>query len=202
MSDSFAERVYSRGECAVFRKATDPLGGLANMAGGYPLRVNGVIIHSSEALYQACRFPSHLAAQERVLAQKSPMTAKMVSKPFREHTRPDWEEVRVGIMRWVLRVKLICQWESFGTILSSTGHRPIVEDSHKDRFWGALPQEDGNLIGANVMGRLLMELREELNQLKGQKEYRLPPVPIVDFLLLGEPIRTIVRTLGKNPQKN
>ena len=68
------------------------------------------------------------------------MTAKMVSKPHRKDSRSDWDEVRVQIMRWCLRVKLAQHWETFGELLLSTGERPIVEESSRDPFWGAKQQ--------------------------------------------------------------
>ena len=49
-------RIYQRDQCVVFLKTKEVFGGLSNMAGGYGLRVNGIHIPSSEALYQACRF--------------------------------------------------------------------------------------------------------------------------------------------------
>ncbi len=35
---------YRRAECAVFLKTTERFGGLSNMAGGYPLSLNGIRI--------------------------------------------------------------------------------------------------------------------------------------------------------------
>jgi len=67
-------------------------------------------------------------------------------------------------MRWCIRVKLVQNWRRFSSLLLATGNRPIVEKSWKDSFWGAKPLEDGRLVGRNVLGRLLMELREELRQ--------------------------------------
>ena len=51
-------REYDRAKSAVFRKTKERFGALSNMAGGFPLHVNGVKIRTSEALYQACRFPT------------------------------------------------------------------------------------------------------------------------------------------------
>ena len=50
-------RTYEPEECVVFRKTAEAFGGLSNMAAGFPLKVNGVSVRTSEALYQACRFP-------------------------------------------------------------------------------------------------------------------------------------------------
>ncbi|MCZ2075827.1 MAG: NADAR family protein [Bryobacterales bacterium] len=128
-------RTYRRDECVTFRKTDEPFGGLSNMAPGYPLCVNGVPIGTAEAIYQACRFPYRPDVQRLIIGQTSPMTAKMRSKPYREDTRPDWESVRVTIMRWSLRVKLVQNWNKFAALLLETGDKPIVEDSRKDDFW-------------------------------------------------------------------
>jgi hypothetical protein len=72
------------------------------------------------------------------------------SKRYRASTRSDWDNVRVNIMRWCLRVNLAQNWSTFGALLRKTGDRPIVEQSRKDEFWGAKPQKDGTLVGINV----------------------------------------------------
>src|SRR5947207_340527 len=98
--ESFDTVTYRRGDCVVFCKTKEAFGGLSNMAGGYPLHVNGLDILTSEALYQACRFPRRADVQKLILAERSPMGAKMRSKPYRaDHTRPDWEQVNADIMR-------------------------------------------------------------------------------------------------------
>src|SRR5689334_15314566 len=98
--------IYRRADCVVFRKTREEWGGLSNMAAGFPLRVNDVPILTSEALYQACRFPHLPEVQQLILDQKSPMAAKMVGKPYRKQSRLDWNRVNVDMMRWSLRVKL------------------------------------------------------------------------------------------------
>src|SRR5436190_6849081 len=108
---------YHRADCAAFRKTGELWGEFSNMAGGFPLFINGVRILTSEALYQACRFPHLPDVQREIIAQASPMRAKMKSKPYRDNSRPDWERVRNSIMKWCLRVKLAQNWESFGELL-------------------------------------------------------------------------------------
>lgn len=92
-------RTYRREECATFRKTDERFGGLSNMAPGFPLCINSVHVGTAEAIYQACRFPHRPDLQRLIISQTSPMTAKMRSKPYREETRPDWDDVRVAIMR-------------------------------------------------------------------------------------------------------
>src|SRR5436190_807211 len=103
-------RTYVRGDSVVFCKTTEAYGGLSNMAAGFPVCVNGVRIRTSEALYQACRFPHMPDVQRLIIDEASPMTAKMRSKPYRKDSRADWERVRVKVMRWCLRVKLSQNW--------------------------------------------------------------------------------------------
>lgn len=185
-------RTYNRNESVVFSKTDEPFGGLSNMAGGFPLKVNGLRILTSEALYQACRFPHKPDVQRLIIEQASPMTAKMKSKPYRRDSRPDWDQVRVKIMRWCLRVKLVQNWEKFSKLLLATGNCPIVEQSWKDDFWGTKPVDDQTLVGMNVLGRLLMELREEVRSGGRAAFLRVDPLAIPDFLLLGQPIQPVI----------
>ena len=184
-------RTYDRASSIVFLKTDAPFGGLSNMAGGFPLWVNGNRILTSEALYQSCRFPHRPEVQALVIEQKSPMTAKMKSKPYRHDSRPDWDQVRVKIMRWCLRVKLAQNWLTFSELLLKTGERPIVEESRKDAFWGAKATGDGTLVGMNVLGRLLMELREAIKVESRESLSQVKPLAIADFLLGGQPIEIV-----------
>ena len=45
-------RTYDRASSVVFLKTDAPFGGLSNMAGGFPLQVQGTRIYTSEALYR------------------------------------------------------------------------------------------------------------------------------------------------------
>ena len=185
----FRNKTYDLVNCATFCKTKDRFGGLSNMAGGFPLIVNEIPIRTSEALYQACRFPDHPEVQAEIIKQASPMAAKLVIKPFVHLTRDDWIDVRVDVMRWALSVKLLQSFVSFGDLLVSTNNLPIVELSMKDDFWGAKPQRDGTLVGQNVLGCLLTELREMFSE----DPFPLLFVdPLVDGMrLMGEEIERI-----------
>lgn len=192
MSGDSQLRTYLREESVVFLKTKEQWGGLSNMAGGYPLCINGVKIRTAEALYQACRFPHDPDIQERILGQASPMRAKMTSKPYRkDHTRGDWDRVRVKVMGWCLRVKLAQNWEKFGQVLRETSDRPIVEESRRDAYWGAKPVDANTLQGVNALGRLLMDLRRKLNSPDADRLRVVDPLTIPDFLLLGKPIARV-----------
>lgn len=184
-------RTYDPGNSVSFRKTKEQYGGLSNMASGFPIVINDIRVPTSEALYQACRYPAKPKVQRLIIGQRSPMTAKMKAKRYNKDTRPDWDSVRVKIMRWCLQVKLAQNWDSFGELLLSTGDAPIVEDSHKDDFWGAKRTDDGELVGTNALGRLLMKLREELKGPNPNHLKAVPPPQIPNFLLNGQPIGNV-----------
>lgn len=163
------------------------------MAAGFPIVLNNELILTSEALYQACRFPHMPEIQKQIIEQNSPMTAKMKSKHHSDKSRDDWNEVRVSIMRWCLRVKLAQNFDKFSQVLMSTGDRSIVELSRKDDFWGTLAagNERTLLVGENVLGRLLMELREKLKSYPISYFEYVNPLNINNFELFGQPIGVV-----------
>jgi ribA/ribD-fused uncharacterized protein len=180
--------------CVEFHKVNEEWGGLSNMNNDFPLVVAGVRVRSSEALYQAMRFPHRPDWQKEVLDAPHAMRAKMESKKEgrrKTGSRPDWEQVQEEVMRWVLRVKLACNLRAFGRLLKETRDRLIVERSRRDRYWGAVLEVDGVLRGENRLGRLLMELREELAARGEAALARVEPPAIGDFLLLGEPVGVV-----------
>ena len=64
-------------------------------------------------------------------------------------------------MRWLLRKKREANRVAIDAVLAETGDRPIVEVSTRDRWWGARPVAE-RYAGRNVLGRLWMELRQQL----------------------------------------
>ncbi|MBK9290864.1 MAG: NADAR family protein [Bacteroidetes bacterium] len=187
------ERIYKIEKICVFRKTKELFGGLSNMASGFPLKINGISILTSEALYQACRFPHMPDVQKKICLEKSPMSAKMVSKPFRSQSRKDWDNVRVDIMYWCLKVKLAQNFVTFGQLLEKTCNKPIVEESIKDPFWDAIRDKENESIlkGTNTLGCLLMKLRQEYNSEKRYELLYVEPLNIPNFLFYGEPIQIV-----------
>lgn len=72
--------------------------------------------------------------------------------------RPDWFDVRLTVMKSVLREK-IRQHEYVRRKLLATGNRELIEDSWRDAFWGWGSIKEGK----NMLGKLWMEVREELD---------------------------------------
>ena len=183
-------RTYNSKDCIVFGKTDGAFGGLSNMASGYPLFINDNLILTTEALYQAMRYPLFPEIQYEIISQNSPMTAKMISKKYHSKTRQDWDDIRVKIMRWTLEVKLSQNWDKFSSLLRETGDKPIVEYSTKDQFWGAFKDADAQLMGINALGRLLMEIREKY-VFNNHKPECIPPLNITGFMLFGYEIETV-----------
>jgi type I restriction enzyme S subunit len=171
---------YTRAHSVVFCSTRDPFGGFSNMAAGFPLRFQGHDYRTSEHLYQSLRFPDYPDIQAEIRGFASPMRAKMASKPHRAtKSRADWDSVCVDVMRFCLRLKLNSYRMTFGRLLLSTGDRPIVEESRRNRDdpWSARGAD--MLVGQNTLGILIMELREELRVLAPGESIpmRLPPYP-------------------------
>lgn len=185
-----ANRIYNSKEAIVFRKTTEPFGGLSNMASGFSLYVNEVIIPSSEHFYQAMRYPTQPEIQNEIIGQDNAMKAKMISNKYKnQYSRPDWEKIQIQIMRWALEIKLAQNWDKFSAILSETENKPIVEFATDNKIWGA--KTLGNdLVGVNALGRLLMELREKYIHSKNRL-YCVNPPNIPALLLYNQYIDVI-----------
>jgi ribA/ribD-fused uncharacterized protein len=88
---------------------------------------------------------------------RSAHLAFKIAERHKAERRQDWDGVKVDIMRQILRAK-VAQHDYVQRKLLATGTRELVENSWRDDFWGWGPNQDGQ----NMLGRLWMELREEL----------------------------------------
>lgn len=96
-------------------------------------------------------------ARLEILQSRSAHDAFKISEAKKEIRRRDWLEVRVDIMRDILRSKA-AQHEYVRRKLLATGDRELIEDSWRDDFWGWGPNRDGQ----NMLGKLWMEIRAEV----------------------------------------
>jgi ribA/ribD-fused uncharacterized protein len=99
-------------------------------------------------------------SRERLKEIGSPLTAKRYGRRVR--MRDGWDEMRVGVMRDLLRQKFTS--EPFRSQLRSTGSRDIVEgNTWHDQLWGdCICEAHAPDPGQNLLGRLIMEIRAEL----------------------------------------
>ena len=76
--------------------------------------------------------------------------------------RKDWEEVKVGIMKELLEEKFYHN-EKLREALKLTGRTELVEDNNwGDTFWGVCKDK-----GENMLGKILMEIRAEIQKMDG-----------------------------------
>lgn len=177
------EKIYNAKEVVSFAKITGEWGGFSNMSYS-ALFVNETFIPSVEALYQCCKYPLYPEIQKEIISQDNAMKAKHVSRNYSKFQRQDWETIKYSIMRWSLMVKLIQDWDNFSFLLRKTTGKQIVEFSCKDTDWGTVPYGKNLLRGRNILGRLLMELRDTF-VLTGNKPQFVPPLNISSFQLFG-----------------
>jgi ribA/ribD-fused uncharacterized protein len=113
--------------------------------------------YTSEAAYHWEKFPDHQAGQIEIQTAHSAHEALKIARKYKNFVRSDWNEVRVPIMKSILQQKVV-QHEYVHKKLLETGDRELIEDSWRDDFWGWGPNKDGK----NQLGKLWMEIREEL----------------------------------------
>lgn len=119
----------------------------------HPFDFDGRSYATAEHAFQAAKCVD-AGDSERVRRAPSPAEAKQIGRQARR--RPDWHDVRVDVMRAVLAAKF--SDPRLRALLIGTGTTELVEENTwGDQFWG---RSDG--VGANVLGRLLMELRDSL----------------------------------------
>lgn len=129
-----------------------------NFYQGERIELDGMSWKTAEHYFQAQKFGAdfvHLIG--KVWEQDTAREAYEVAASNRAHWRPDWQKVKLDVMRKVLAAKFK-QNEDLHKSLCKTGNAQLVEASPKDAFWGYGP--DGK--GENMLGKLLMELRTEL----------------------------------------
>ncbi|MBR2742423.1 MAG: NADAR family protein [Clostridia bacterium] len=130
----------------------------------YPCLVEyeGMIFPSVEHAFQAAKT---LDMQKRITFQVCPTPKEAKACGRKLKLRPDWEEIKIDVMRTLVRDKFTRN-RSFQTdltkLLLDTDDAYLEEgNNHGDRFWGTVKGE-----GRNELGKILMEVRDEL---KGEK---------------------------------
>lgn len=128
----------------------------------------GYRFDTSEHAYHWDKFPpdgyQRLLGEESAIAHRIRLSTsaheafKLAEREAR-FRRPDWDDVKVSVMRDILRAK-VEQHEYVRRKLSETGDRELVENSWRDSFWGW--GEDRN--GLNMLGKLWMEIRAEFSR--------------------------------------
>ena len=168
----WGDQSYPIAQSVFFHKKTDNHWMLSNMA-SCPLEIEGIPFKSSEHLFQTLKF----ATPESIAAVYYAKNAKMTAKHWQKldgHRRTDWGQIVLDVMKFCLKQKYEQSLE-FREELEKTKGYNIVElqvkktdkELSRANAWGVKTKGE-NYVGPNLMGRLLMELRD------GKMEYKLP----------------------------
>jgi len=133
--------------------------------------VKGKTWKTSEHYFQAQKFAGTKFELE-IAKCKSPMEAAEMGRDRSLPLRKDWESVKNNVMREVLIMKF-WQNENCKKELLSTGDESLVEHTDKDSYWA----DGGNGKGKNMLGQLLMEVRQVLRD----QEKFIKSLPEKDF---------------------
>ena len=152
---------------------TDEAWGILGNFGRSPLVLDGVSFPCAESVFQIMKF-SDPEARRSIFPLKG-QHIKMRAKHYEKvvGVRSDWGKILVDALKFCLMTKY-AQSEDFRAELARTGDRFIVEmQSNPKRpanTYSAKLSPDGRTwSGPNLMGRLLMELRDN-----GKLDYHLP----------------------------
>jgi ribA/ribD-fused uncharacterized protein len=168
-------------EAVRFYKTVDPFGCFSNFS-RHPLFVSEKTWPTSEHYFQARKFPDD-NVQQLIRKADSPMAAAQLGRSREYPLRTDWEAVKDEVMREVVRLK-VRQHADVRETLLSTGHADIIEHTVNDSYWA----DGGDGSGKNMLGKILMEIREawRANELS-DKATHLPLPPWIRFPAYDDP---------------
>lgn len=157
----------------VFFLTVDGEWGLLSNFARTPIVIDGVTFDCTEKLFQVMKFTDD--ESRRVIYSKKGQPIKMMARHQEKvgSVREDWGRIFIDAMKFCLMQKY-AQSEVFRKELERSKGKFIVEQQPNPKrpagAYSAKLSEDGKTwIGPNIMGRLLMELRD-----KGTLEYDLP----------------------------
>ncbi|MBD3169025.1 MAG: DUF1768 domain-containing protein [candidate division Zixibacteria bacterium] len=139
-------------EAIKYYSVADEYGWLSNFA-PYPIKLDGKVWPTVEHYFQAQKF-TNKKHREAIRRANNATIACRLGRDRRYKLRPDWESVKVSLMRKAVMAKFT-QHVDLGKSLLSTGNTRLVEHTIKDAFWG----DGGDGHGKNMLGNILMEVR-------------------------------------------
>jgi ribA/ribD-fused uncharacterized protein len=142
-------------QAILFYSTTGPYGCFSNFS-RHPIFLKGKRWRTTEHYFQAQKF----AGTDYETDIRNAPTARQAASLGRSRKVPirrDWEHVKDQVMLDALRAKF-SQHPYLHEILLGTGDALLVEHTERDAYWG----DGGDGSGRNMLGRLLMQVREEL----------------------------------------
>lgn len=115
---------------------------------------------TSEHYFQAAKFfRTDPAWSDMIRQAQTPMIAAQCGRSRAHPIDPDWEAMKDDVMRLALLAKFT-QHPDLQSVLLSTGDQELVEHTRNDRYWGDGASGTRRGSGRNMLGVLLMELRD------------------------------------------
>jgi ribA/ribD-fused uncharacterized protein len=139
----------------LFFKEDAEYGFLSNFAPGFDFKDKGYTWYTSEHYYQAMKSPLK-EDWNLVLESIDPRHAKEKGNKILMYS--DWTTKRNEIMKNAIRLKFSKNSEAARLLLETRPHYLIEYAPWGDTYWGV----DRNYNGKNMLGKLLMERRNEL----------------------------------------
>lgn len=135
----------------------------------YPLTYKGILYKTCDELFQVLRFSGYPLIQGEFRYQKFPMATLEVAQKYHAllNRHDKWNESLedLGLIKICLKLKLE-QHPELQNKLIETGSSAIIVDGNTHygntaQYWGKV-FNNGEWIGENKLGKLWMELRQEL----------------------------------------
>jgi ribA/ribD-fused uncharacterized protein len=122
----------------------------------YPdnIKALGMTFTSLEHAYQASKSESR-SDWDKIAACETPGQAKRRGQDLM--MRPSWDHAKLAVMENLLRQKFRPGTALAEKLMNTLPHRLEEGNTWGDTFWGTV-----NGVGSNHLGRLLMEIREDL----------------------------------------
>lgn len=124
----------------------------------FMLEWKGNLYMTSEHAYHSERFDDE-KMKEAIRSMRSAHDAFTYAQENKQLSRSDWNDIKLGVMKTILRAK-VAQHPYVKKKLLASGERVLIEDSWRDDFWGWGSNKDGQ----NHLGKLWMEVREEVKE--------------------------------------
>jgi len=136
----------------------------------HPIILDGTKWRTSEHYFQAQKFLDDEIVMQIMMAEM-PKDAADLGRSRSLPLRKDWENIKDRVMHKAVKAKFEQHFD-IRELLLSTGSSLIVEHTPSDSYWG----DGGDGSGKNTLGRILMEVREELAT-RGTSVYETIIVP-------------------------
>lgn len=125
-----------------------------------PIIVKGKEYPTVEHLFQAFK-TTDPREREQVRLQTTPGKAKQMGRKVT--LRKNWFKIRKSVMSWCIKLKF--QNPELQQKLLNTGNQKLIEGNYwHDNFWGVCSCNKCGKRGKNMLGRILMQERENLQQ--------------------------------------